>query len=232
MKKIFMSVLTIAAALFFTNCSNGSSGTAMLDLDVRICPNKDAQSWYDRSKAEEKQMYDDFCNLFTVLPGPYEFTWEELKNQDGATGYEQCATKLKIRLRLNKTLKAGIDNGYADGRQMNEERMIEAISRAYDFQMVNSEGKSSMEDGEHITLFFKPDLNTKWGADGKIGATENKDAILDFYHFLTSEPGTEFDLILDCGIQQCKAIEDMIEFNKGLYIQPTTDVWRSNFKVE
>ena len=85
---------------------------------------------------------------------------------------------------------------------------------------------------EHITLFFKPDLNTKWGADGKIGATENKDAILDFYHFLTSEPGTEFDLILDCGIQQCKAIEDMIEFNKGLYIQPTTDVWRSNIKVE
>jgi len=236
MKKILFSVFALVTALLVSSCGSGSSGTAMLDLDVRIMPNKDAQQWLERSKPEAKQYFEEFSNLFTVLPGPYEFTWEELKNQDGASGYEQCATKLKIRLRLNKTLKPGIDNGYADGRQMSEERMMEAVLGSYHFEMFNAEGKTQsevyQEDDENSKLFLSPGLANVWGANGKIGSKKNTDGILDFYHFLTSEPGTEFDLILDCQIQQCKEIEEIIAYNKGLYIQPTTDVFRNNFRIE
>ena len=237
MKKLLFYAFAFATGLVFTSCGSGSSGTTMLDLDVRIMPNKEAQQWLERCKPDEKQYFEDFSNLFTVLPGPYEFTWEELKNQDSAAGYEQCATKLKIRLRLNKTLKPGIDNGYADGRLMSEERMMEAVLRSYHFEMFNAEGKTRSEvykedDNENSMLFLSPDLENVWGANGKISSKKNTDGILDFYHFLTSEPGTEFDLILDCQIQQCKGIEDIIAYNKGLYIQPTTDVFRNNFRFE
>ena len=243
MKKSVCYVFAIAVAFLFASCGNGSSGTAMLDLDVRIVPAKntvDVKEWLDGSNPEEKQIFEDFSNLFTVLPGPYEFTWEELKNQDGRVGYEQCATKLKIRLRLNKTLKPGnILNryGHAKGREYIEEEMLKSVLSAYVFEMFNSEGKISMEvgkenDHEHYLLFLRPDLSNVWGADGRISFKENTDGIRDFYQFLTSAPGTEFDLILDCGIQLCKDIEDIIDYNKGLYIMPTSRILDGNLGVE
>ena len=124
MKKFLFSAFAFVIGLLLTSCGNGSSGTAMLDLDVRIMPNKGVQEWLDRSKPEEKQKYESFSNLFTVLPGPYEFTWEELKNEDGASGYEQCATKLKVKLRLNKTLKPLIHSGWHDGQPYTDEEIM------------------------------------------------------------------------------------------------------------
>ena len=232
MRKCIDSVLTIAAALFFTNCGNGSSGTAMLDLDVRVMPDSYIM---ERSNPEEKQKIEDFSNLFTVLPGPYEFTWEELKNQDGETGREQCSTKLKIKLRLNKTLKPFIKSHFSfeEGEPYTDEEMIDIIKRLYKFEMFNSEGKTYMEladeNDDHRGLLLEAWLDTIWGIDGKLGHKENKDGILDFYHFLTSKPGTEFDLIIDCTTQLCKDIENKMEYTKGLYII-IGDASRYNFK--
>ena len=220
MKKILFSVFAFVAVLLLSSCGNGSSGTTMLDLDVRIMPDKEDTRMND---PDHRQEVETLCNLFTVLPGPYEFIWEELKNQDGRTGYEQCATKLKIKLRLNKTLKPGLDYHYADKRMMNEEAMIKAISDSYAFHMFNSEGKTfrelSDENSDQLGLIIDPELNNLWGADGKIGYKKNTDGLLDFYHFLTSKPGTEYTLTLDCQIHLCKEIEDIIAYNKGLYIE-------------
>ena len=185
MKKILFSVLSITAALFFTSCGNGSSGTAMLDLDVRIVPDSDPGSTkerLERAKPEEKQRFEDMTNLFTVLPGPYEFTWEELKNQDGSTGYEQCSTKLKIKLRLNKTLKPFIHSGWHDGEPYTDEEMIDVIKRLYEFEMFNSEGKIRRElgdenDDDHYMLLLDAELNTIWGVNGKANYKENKDGL-------------------------------------------------------
>jgi hypothetical protein len=210
-------MFAVVAALLFTNCSSGSSGSKMLDLDVRIIPLPDEDRFLNHPK--EKQFYENYSNLFIVLPGPYEFTWEELKNQDGAVGYEQCSTKLKVRLRRsNLVIKSNNSSEYLD-----DEMRIERIIDSYSFKMFNSEGKTTLDldpgssDGS-ILLYLKPELVNLWGSDGKIGFKKNEDGIRDFYHFLMSEPGTEYDLILDCGIHSCKKIEDIIEFNKGLNI--------------
>ena len=237
MKKFICCVFAFVTALLVSSCGNGSSGSTMLDLDVRIVPHPLAKERLEKVKPEERQKFEDFSNLFTVLPGPYEFTWEELKNQDGAAGYEMCSTKLKIKLRLNKTLKPGIANGNFSGRLMTEEEMMKAVIDSYEFGMFNSEGKTFKElsdenDNEHSMLLFTPGLRYLYGVNGKLGSTDNKDGILDFYHFLTNKPGTEFDLVLDCGAQLCKDIENMLEYNKGLCIMPTTWVWRSNFRYE
>jgi hypothetical protein len=238
MKKIIFSVFAFVTALLVSSCGNGSSGSTMLDLDVRIMPNKDAQQWLDRTEPKNKQNFEDVSNLFTVLPGPYEFTWEELKNQDGSAGYEQCATKLKIKLRLNRTLKPLIHSGWHDGELYTDEEMIDVIKRLYQFEMFNSEGKTyselydAHEDDEHRMLLFDAELGTIWGIDGKIGYKENKDGLLDFYHFLTSKPGTEFDLIIDCHIQLCKEIENMMEYTKGLYIELTDEALRNKYQFE
>ena len=217
MRKFCFSMFAVVAALLFTNCSSGSSGSKMLDLDVRIIPLPDEDRFLNHP--EEKQFYENYSNLFIVLPGPYEFTWEELKNQDGAVGYEQCSTKLKVRLRRsNLVIKSNNSSEYLD-----DEMRIERIIDSYSFKMFNSEGKTTLDldpgssDGS-ILLYLKPELVNLWGSDGKIGFKKNEDGIRDFYHFLMSEPGTEYDLILDCGIHSCKKIEDIIEFNKGLNI--------------
>ena len=223
MKKLLFCVFVFVTVLLVSSCSNGSSGTTMLDIDVRIVPHPGVKERLEKASPEKKQIFEDFSNLFTVLPGPYEFTWEELKNEDGSIGYEQCATKLKIRLRLNKTLKRIIQpHGGGVYYTFKDDKLLEKILSFYEFAMFNSEGKTdrelSDENDDHTELFLRPELKNIWGADGKIGFKENKDGILDFYHFLTSKPGTEFDLILDCGIHLCKEIEDMIAYNKGLYI--------------
>lgn len=236
MRKFCFSMFAVVTALLFSNCSNGSSGSKMLDLDVRIIPSKGTQEWLDRSKPEEKQRFEDLTNLFTVLPGPYEFTWEELKNQDGSAGAEQCSTKLKIKLRLNKTLKPLIHISWHDGEPFTDEEMIDVIKRLYKFEMFNSEGKTYMElvdeHDDNRMLLLRAELENIWGVDGKIGYKENKDGLLDFYHFLTSKPGTEFDLIIDCSIQQCKEIENMMEYTKGLYIELTDEALRKKFQFE
>ena len=238
MKKFLFSAFAFVIGLLLTSCGNGSSGTAMLDLDVRIMPNKGVQEWLDRSKPEEKQKYESFSNLFTVLPGPYEFTWEELKNQDGATGYEQCSTKLKIKLRLNKTLKPLIHSGWHDGEPYTDEEMVEAILGLYEFAMFNAEGKTSRDlsaenaADDYYRLFLDPSLKYKRGVNGKINSTDNKDSILDFYHFLIDKPGTEFDLMLDCNIMGCKDIKDIIAYNKGLFIMPTDRVLDGMYKFQ
>ena len=216
MKKILFSVFAFLVILLLSSCSNGSSGTAMLDLDIRIMPDKEDTRMND---PRHRQEVETLCNLFTVLPGPYEFTWDELKNVDGTTGREQCSTKLKIKLRLNKTLKS-MSWG---NKPLTEEKMLETVGKSYDFEAFNAEGKISNEvDIEFYTLFLQPELEKVWGADGKISYKENIDGIRDFYQFLTSKPGTEYTLILDCGIHLCKDIEDAMAYTKGIFITPRT----------
>ena len=237
MKKVIIYLFTVISAFLFINCSNGSSGTAMLNLDVRIIPSEDV-----KEKLEEKMNpdswkkrhdnFEDFSNLFTVLPGPYEFVWEELKNVDGQAGNEMCHAKLKIRLRLNKTLKSETYYGY----KMTEKYMMDRVVEAYRFAMFNPDGKTEFnlldENDEHYRLFFNPQLLYVTGVDGKIASKKNTDGILDFYHFVTSKPGTEFDLILDCGCALCKDIEEMIEYNKGMYIMLMSAAVREQFCCE
>lgn len=242
MKKFLFSAFAFATGLLFTSCGNGSSGSTMLDLDVRIVPHPFVKERLEKAIPEERQKdeqkIEDFSNLFTVLPGPYEFTWEELKNEDGATGYEMCATKLKVKLRLNKTLKPLIHSGWHDGQPYTDEEMVEAILGFYEFAMFNAEGKTDRDlsaenaDGDYYRLFLKPSLRFKRGVNGKIGSTDNKDDILDFYHFLTDKPGTEFDLMLDCGHMLCKDIKDIIAYNKGLFIMPTAHVTDGMYKFQ
>jgi len=238
MKKFIFCVFAFVTALLVSSCGNGSSGSTMLDLDVRIVPHPLAKERLEKVKPEERQKFEDFSNLFTVLPGPYEFTWEELKNQDGATGYEQCSTKLKIKLRLNKTLKPLIHSGWHDGEPYTDEEMVEAILGLYEFAMFNAEGKTSRDlsaenaADDYYRLFLDPSLKYKRGVNGKINSTDNKDSILDFYHFLIDKPGTEFDLMLDCNLMGCKDIKDIIAYNKGLFIMPTDRVLDGMYKFQ
>ena len=215
MKKFFNLLKVMISVLVLASCGNGSSGTQMLNLgDVRIV------------LAEEEKFPDkafDACeellmNLFTVLPGPYEFTWTELENQDSGVGYEQCRTQLKIKLKLNKSLNSACE--YYSGKPLSEQDILKALEdeRWFSFEMLSAEGKTLHDDSDNIMLFLKPDLFSLWGADGKISHKDNTDGVLDFYHFLISEPGTEHELVLDCGICSCKDIEDVIEFNKGMKV--------------
>ena len=220
MKKKYLIALAVVAVLFFLfkGCGNGSSGSKMLDLEVRVVPLPDEDRF--QNHPEEKHFFENYSNLFTVLPGPYEFTWEELKNQDSALGFEQCSTKLKVRLRRSN-LKI-TPNSNSEYLKDDESRM-KRILDSYNFKMFNSEGKTTLDldtgsSDCSIFLYLKPELVNLWGSDGKIGFKKNEDGIRDFYHFLTSEPGTEYDLILDRGIHSCRKLEDILEFNKGLNI--------------
>lgn len=214
MKKVINLLKVMISVLVLASCSNGSSGTQMLNLgDVRIvCDDEGDNSNKDFVACKELLM-----DLFTVLPGPYEFTWTELK-QDGFVGYEQCRTQLKIKLKLNKSLNSACE--YYSGKPLSEQVIMKALEKPslqwFSFEMLNAEGKTMHDDNS--MLFLKPDLFTLWGADGKISFKDNTDGVLDFYHFLISDPGTEYELVLDCGIYLCKEIENVIEFNKGMKV--------------
>ncbi len=217
-KKYLIALAVVVVFLLFKGCGNGSSGSKMLDLEVRIIPDTDENRFSNRP--EEKLFFEKFANLFTVLPGPYEFTWEELKKRDTAVGYEQCSTKLKIRLRrTNLVIKPNPNSEFLT----DDESRMKTIIDSYDFALFDSEGntwltKVSDFDDENILLRIHPVLDTVWGADGKGSPQKNEDGMRDFYHFLMSEPGTEFDLVLDCLTHPCRLIDDIIEFNKGLNI--------------
>lgn len=229
-KKYLIALAVVVVFLLFKGCGNGSSGSKMLDLEVRIIPDTD-ENRFSSNRPEEKLFFENFANLFTVLPGPYEFTWEELKKRDTAVGYEQCSTKLKIRLRrTNLVIKPNPNSEFL----RDDERRMETIIDSYRFDSFDSEGNTlgkfigSGSGDEYIHLWLRPVLHTVWGADGKGGYQKNEDGMRDFYHFLMSEPGTEFDLVLDCEIQPCRYIDDIIEFNKGLNIYISSEY---NYKL-
>lgn len=213
MKKFFNLLKVMISVLVLASCGNGSSGTQMLNLgDVRIVLDEEKDSPNKAFVACEELL----MNLFTVLPGPYEFTWTELENEDGSMGYEQCRTQLKIKLKLNKSLNSACE--YYSGKPLSEQDIMKALEneRWFSFEMLSAEGKTVHDDSDNIMLFLQPDLFLLWGADGKIG--HNTDGVLDFYHFLISDPGTEHELVLDCGVFLCKEIENVIEFNKGMKV--------------
>ena len=117
MKKFFNLLKVMISVLVLASCGNGSSGTQMLNLgDVRIVLDEEKDSPNKAFVACEELL----MNLFTVLPGPYEFTWTELENEDGSMGYEQCRTQLKIKLKLNKMIYVNVGgNGISNQRSRN-----------------------------------------------------------------------------------------------------------------
>lgn len=215
-KNVFLFLTIVVLAFFFNSCSNGSSGTTTLNLgDVRlnVVGGNEKSSTYPALK-------DLLENMFIVLPGPYEFTWTELDNVDGSIGREQCRTQLKIKLKLKKSLK-DVRHFYG-GKPVTEEEVMEAIEgHLFRFMMLDSEGRTSHENEDGIMLYLYPELKNLWGTDGRISSKKNTDGILDFIRFLFSEPGTEYELVLDCSIALCKEIDDMIGFNKGMRIDIT-----------
>ena len=196
MKKEYIIYLVVIAVLFliYKSCHHSaSSGSKMINLDVRVITEPCIS---DNPKI--KQYSEQFANLFSVLPGPYELIWEPSKYTD------MSSVKLKIRLRRNNTsVKLYSDSWSPEVR----EKEILGIDHIYDFEMFNSEGKTYVDNLKENRLFIRL-LHL------------NIDTRHDFYNFLMSAPGTEFDLIIDCSDRYKidRDIDDVIEYNKGLYI--------------
>ena len=197
MKK-FNFVVLFFTAILLAGCSNGSSGTKMLNLgEVRVVPDE---------KSESAQAV---ASLFTVAPGPYEFVWEEIKNRDTAAGAEQCITRLKLKLVKNNNKKLVF--GYAKNTKPGEAPTY--FNQLFKFKALDAEGNDMYVGG------LQPQLANINVDDGKIGSKENVDGLIDFYRFLTGESGNEHEIVLDCGVQSCKEIEDILEKTKGLVIE-------------
>lgn len=197
MKKYNIAVLLFTAFLL-ASCSNGSSGTRMLNLgEVRVVP------------VEKSESAQAVASLFTVAPGPYEFVWEEMKNRDTAAGYEQCITRLKLKLVKSNNKKLVF--GYAKDTKPGESPKY--FNLMFNFKALDAEGNDMFVGG------LQPQLANINEDDGKIGPKENVDGLIDFYRFLTGESGNEHELVLDCGVQSCKKIEDILEKTKGLVVE-------------
>ena len=198
MKKEYIIYLVVIVVLFliYKSCHySAPSGSKMINLDVRVTT--EPCSIHD---PKIQQYSEQFVNLFTVLPGPYELIWEP--KEDNPKSYSM---KLKIRLRRNNTsVKLHSDSWSPE--VLEEE--IQYIDHYYEFETFNSEGETWTSNYEENRLFLRPKL----GLD--------KDVKHDFFYFLMSAPGTEFDLIIDCSDRFGKGgdIDDVIEYNKGLYI--------------
>jgi len=229
MKKILLFMLAITAMLLLSSCGSNSSGSAMLSLnvkDVRVSDRLQEEAEKIKQKPESERFnwekeklktIESFDNLFTVLPGPYEFKWSEVQDIDNGAGNEVSETELKLRLRLNKTIK--VDPEYAN--KTDEKEISKELSQYFHFYMLDADGKTSIqyvEEGDALgaVVFLNPKI--LWQNNGKIASIENTDGMLDFYHFLTSKPGTEFDLVISCGVQRSENMEKVLELNKGMKI--------------
>ena len=198
MKKEYIIYIVVIAVLLliYKSCHySASSGSKMINLDVRVTT--EPCSIHD---PKIQQYSEQFVNLFTVLPGPYELIWEPKEDYP-----KSCSVKLKIRLRRNNTsVKLYSDSWSPDVL----EKKIQYIDHYYEFETFNSEGETWTGNYEKNRLFLRPKLDL------------DKDVKHDFFYFLMSAPGTEFDLIIDC-FDRFKIdgdIDDVIEYNKGLYI--------------
>ena len=221
MKKILFSVTNLVAIFLFLGCSNGSSGTAMLNLgEIRVISNPEQME--ERGSDEKKLFIEELATVFTVAPGPYEFIWEELKNADGAMGYEQCSTKIKLKLTLNKKLQYIPDKTSKEGNDLltGKDVVPSSFSSLYQLYFLNAEGKRYLDDLEYdeSRYLLYGDIEDIWGADGRISHKKNTDGLLDFYRFLTGESGNEFELVIDCGIHLCSDIKTILEKNKSMVI--------------
>lgn len=214
MKKINLSLLAIIALLSLSSCGN-SDGSKMIDLEIR--PRlTDNQLQYDEEffhgYAREIKS-EEYMDLFTVLPGPYEISWKYI--------YANTALiRIKLRLHLNKTLKPGkLNQGFLDDKFFDQD-----VWGMYRFIPFNEEGKcksdyKSSEQGRKYCPLDRMEVGRRWILDeDEYSIVNDHDILLDFYHFLTSEPGTEYDLVLERELIDPN-INKLIEHTKGFYIE-------------
>lgn len=225
MKRLSFSITNLVAIFLLLGCSKGSSGTAMLNLgEIRVIPNPEQMK--ERGEDDKKRFIEELATVFTVAPGPYEFIWDEMKNDDGFMGYEQCSTKLKLKLKLNKKLQYIPEKDTSEGKDFLSGKDVVPYSfrDLYEFNFLDAEGKTRLEikDYEKSQYILEADLENIWGADGRISCKDNTDGLLDFYRFLTGESGDEYELVIDCKIQLCSKIKKIIEANKSMIIKACT----------
>lgn len=225
MKRLLFSITNLVAIFLLLGCSKGSSGTAMLNLgEIRVIP--DPEQMEKRGGDDSKRFIEELATVFTVAPGPYEFIWDELKHEDGTMGSEQCSTKLKLKLKLNKKLQYIPDKTSAEGTKFlsGKDVVPDSFRNLYVFDFLDAEGKTRLEieDFEKSQYILFTDLDTIWGADGRVSNKDNTDGLLDFYRFLTGESGDEYELVIDCHIQLCSKIKKIIEANKSMIIKACT----------
>ena len=206
MKRFYLFVTVLAIMGFATSCGNNVSdnGSAMLDLSIRMRPISEP------SGDIQKTLLEKVSSIFTVLPGPYEFTWARLPHHR----YLYART-LKLKLRLDRPIK------FKGIRYSANETLEDMLKHAYYFEAFNAEGGTDFEDAFHLWL-----LHGLWESNGeekdasgewRIYTKENTDGLRDFANFLQSEPGTEFELALDGGLG--RDIKKDIESTKGVYIE-------------
>lgn len=220
MKKVLFLGVVIITILSLTNCGN-SSESKMIDLEIR--PRLTKKQIKDDARYEAKQYKynyeiknEEYIDVFTVLPGPYEITWN---------GNDNSAT-IKIKLRLNKTLKPGKLNECIPSEE--NEYFEMHMDAQYEFIPFNEEGKTIRELGF--------ESNNKPFDPFRVGESfngYNKDNLLDFYYFLTGKPGTELDLTMMChNLYRKKEFKESIEHTKGMYIEYIGDNHRWVWDVE
>lgn len=228
MKKIFFSFTYVVILFLFLSCSKGSSGTAMLNLgEIRVVPDPDALESRDG-----RPFAENLATVFTVLPGPYEFVWEEIKDDHGALGYEQCVPKLKLKLRLNKKLQYTTKITDRETSDFLSGKVVVpgSFKSLYTFHFLDAEGKENFSDGIYREMLDTHDLANIWSADEN-RIIDNTDGLLDFYRFLTGESGNEFELVVPCQVVRCSKIKTLLENTKSLIIKAHSGYYFQVWKV-
>lgn len=204
MKKVIV-LLVLASVMLLSGCSV-SPKSQMIDLEFRHRLTEDQiQSDAKKHLPPSDIKYEELLNVFSVVPGKCELSFIPINKK--VYGLE-----LKVRVRLNKTIKPGrdyvVDHKYFDSR----------YNSLFSFFPFNAEGKTIddyYDEPEQPLSAFVAAAPTP----GDFRETYNHERALDFYYFLTSAPGTEFDLILSCNtIGRPNELKKRIENTKGIYI--------------
>lgn len=182
-----MKKFLILFMLTFVLASCSSDGSREIQIDeVCFVPEYDRIAQEDISKQS---------SIFEVVPGTYPITWTLVHDLPQVQNYN---VELKLKLRLKKKVNI-LPKAY--------ERLDEypVISK---FGFVLTDENGELCDMGAVQYFYPGAPRVE-----NLNEPYSKDAAMEFYNFLSSEPGTEYEITLNAfGI---KSLVDGIELIKN-----------------
>lgn len=175
MKKYLFMVLM---ACMFVGCSSDGSREIQIDEMKFVSGSV--------FKLEESKI---ISSIFEVVPGKYELSWKIVDDMPQMKYYD-IVLKLKLRLKKTVNLKKEVIESISNINETNWANVFVTYGDLFAIYLIDENGNNINE----TCRFDIQSLPIQKLRKEKVKI--NTEALLDFYRFIQSKPGTEIELVM------------------------------------
>ena len=173
-KYLFMALM----ACMFVGCSSDGSREIQID-EMKFVS-------HPFIKLEESKI---ISSIFEVVPGKYELSWKIVDNMPQMKFYD-IVLKLKLRLKKTVNVKKEVIESISNINETNWADVCRTCGNPFYIYLIDENGNNINEN----CYFDITTLPIQKARKEKVQI--NTEALLDFYRFIQSKPGTEIELVM------------------------------------